>query len=118
METIAFEPRNQRTDEPLSVNHQDDVNSFLEDIITIDSQIELKVRGELPEIKALNAANQFMEQKMARYLEYAYEEFSLPKHNILDGTMNFDLDHPKGSSAFEELRKFHLQKFAAIAELK
>src|SRR5688572_13652706 len=118
METIAFEPRNQRTGESLSGNHQDDGNSFLEDIITIDSQIELKVRGELPEVKALNAATHFMEQKMACYLEYEYEEFRLPKHNILDGTMNFDLDQHKDSSAFEELRKLHLQKFSEIAELK
>jgi hypothetical protein len=51
METIAFEHQKYRTWETSSLNRQDDVQVFLEDIVTIDSQIELKVRGELPEMK-------------------------------------------------------------------
>ena len=66
METIAFGQRKYRTaEEVTSLNHQEDTQVFLEDIVTIDSQIELKVRGEVPEIKVLNAATQFMEQKMS-----------------------------------------------------
>ena len=66
METIAFEePKYRAAEEVTSLNHHDDTQVFLEDIVTIDSQIELKVRGELPEIKALNAATHFMEQKMS-----------------------------------------------------
>ena len=57
METIAFGERKYRiAEEVASLNHQDDTQVFLEDIVTIDSQIELKVRGEVPEIKVLNAA--------------------------------------------------------------
>ena len=56
METIAFGERKYSiAEEVTSLNHQDDTQVFLEDIVTIDSQIELKVRGEVPEIKALNA---------------------------------------------------------------
>jgi hypothetical protein len=118
METIAFGERKYRiAEEVASLNHQDDTQVFLEDIVTIDSQIELKVRGEVPEIKVLNAANQFMEQKMSSYLKYAYEEFESGKQRILEGTMNFDVEQ-KENPAFEELRKFHLQKFTALAELK
>jgi hypothetical protein len=117
METIAFEHRKNSAAEASPLNHREDTHAFLEDIVTIDSQIELKVRGELPEIKVLNAATMFMEQKMACYLQYAYEEFKSGQRNVLDGTINFDLEQ-KESPAFEELRKFHLQKFAELADLK
>ncbi|HEX6225154.1 MAG TPA: hypothetical protein VFZ52_12120 [Chryseolinea sp.] len=116
METIVFEGRGPKAADPLQANQQDDNNLTLDDIITIDSQIELKVRGELPEVKILNSATQFMEQKMMAYLEHAFEEFRLPKQDILDGTINFD--QGPSSPAFEELRKFHLKKFAEVAELK
>ncbi len=117
METIAFEQRKYRTMEVSSSNLQEDTPTFLEDIVTIDSQIELKVRGEVPEIKVLNAATQFMEQKMSSYLKSAYEEFEAGQHKILNGAINFDLEQ-KENPAFDELRKFHLQKFAELAELK
>ena len=58
-----------------------------------------------------------MEQKMSCYLKYAYEEFESGKHKILDGAINFDLEQ-KENPALEELRKFHLQKFTELAELK
>ena len=115
METIAFESRKQERTESQSARCQDESISLLEDIITIDSQIELKVRGELPEIKMLNAATKFMEQKMACYLEYEYEAFQLPRHNILEGTLNFAKE-PKKNATLEELKKIHLQKFSEIAE--
>ena len=118
METIAFGARKYRTaEEVISLNHHEDNQVFLEDIVTIDSQIELKVRGEVPEIKVLNAATQFMEQKTSSYLKSAYEEFELEKHEILNGALSFDLEQ-KENPAFEELRNFHLEKFAALAELK
>ena len=47
----------------ITFDHQDESYSSLEDIVTIDSQIELKVRGELPEIKVLNAAAQLYRAK-------------------------------------------------------
>ena len=56
---LHLDSGNMDTDTVSSLNHQEDSHSFLEDIVTIDSQIELKVRGELPEIKVLNAATQF-----------------------------------------------------------
>jgi hypothetical protein len=115
METIVFEGRKQNIAEPLSGSHRDDSHLLFEDIITIDSQIELKVRGEHPDVKALNGATQFMEQKMAGHLKHAYEEFMLPKQNIENGTINFE---ENDNSAFEELRKLHLRKFAEMAELK
>src|SRR5688572_15884907 len=117
METIAFGQRKYSTAEVSPLTLQEDTHAFLEDIVTIDSQIELKVRGEVPEIKALNAATQFMEQKMSTYLKSSYEEFESGQHKILDGAMNFD-PKQKENPAFEELRKFHLQKFAELAELK
>ncbi len=117
METIAFEYPKYHTDTVSPLNHQDESYSSLEDIVTIDSQIELKVRGELPEIKVLNAAATFMEQKMECYLKHAFEEFKSGQRSILDGTINFDSERKDGS-AFEELRKFHLQKFTELADLK
>lgn len=113
METIVFESRKQKNPEPAN-----DQNNFsLEDIITIDSQIDLKVRGELPEVKALNSATQFIEQKMASDLKEAYDQFVSRRHGILQGKMNFEAGQ-KNSDTFEELKQFHLRKFAEIAELK
>jgi hypothetical protein len=117
METIAFGQRKYSAAEVSSLNLQEDTHAFLEDIVTIDSQIELKVRGEVPEIKVLNAATQFMEQKMSSYLKSSYEEFESGQHKILDGAINFG-PKQKENPAFEELRKFQLQKFAKLAELK
>lgn len=117
METIAFEYQKYHKDEVSSLNRQDETYTSLEDIVTIDSHIELKVRGELPEIKVLNAATTFMEQKMECYLKYAYDEFKSGQRSILDGTISFDSERKEGP-AFEQLRKFHLQKFAELADLK
>lgn len=88
-----------------------------EDIIIIDSQIDLKVRGGLPQTKMLNSATEFIEQKISSFLEYEYEEFQLPKHNVLDGKLNFELN-PQKNPAFEELKALHLKKFTALAESK
>ncbi len=104
METIAFGQWKNST-------------SLKEDIITIDAQIDLKVRGELPETKAMNAATAFMEQKMVSFLEYQYEDFRRPKSVIQDGVLNFD-NEPENNPAFEQLKSFHLQKFSHMAELK
>jgi hypothetical protein len=88
-----------------------------EDIVTIDSQIELRVRGDLPETKILNAATQFMEQKMERYLQYEYGEFILPKHKLLDGILDYDSEQ-KNNAAFEKLKNLHLEKFDEMSNHK
>lgn len=83
-----------------------------EDIITIDSQVDLRLHRDLPESKILNAATEFVEQKMTSFLEYEFEEFSLPKHNIVESS-----DHPvaESHSGFDDLKKLHLKKFADVA---
>ena len=58
METIAFGQRREKGNNGSVSNIQKDTPP--EDIIMIDSQIELKVRGELPETKMLNAATEYM----------------------------------------------------------
>src|SRR5687768_8360249 len=88
-----------------------------EDIVTIDSQIELRVRGDLPETKILNAATQFMEQKMERYLQYEYGEFIIPKHKLLDGILDYDSEQ-KNNAAFEKLKNLHLEKFDEMSNHK
>lgn len=87
-----------------------------EETITIDSEIDLKVRGDLPETKLLNSAITFMERKMHSQLEYEYDQFRLPYYSQLDGVLDFNVD--KKNSAFDELKKFHLHKFSELAALK
>lgn len=117
METIVYEQWTKgRSSKPSSLNPEDN-GQYQDDIINIDSEIELKVRGELPETKILNAATVFMEQKMARYLEYEYDQFRLPNYTQLDGVLSFDLSEKK-NRAFEELKKFHEEKFSELALLK
>ncbi len=93
------------------------INHGPEDIITIDSQIDLRVRGELPETRMLNSATEFMERKMVSFLEYEYEEFKLPKYNVVDGGLSFDCN-PENNPVFENLKEFHQQKFKEIADIK
>jgi hypothetical protein len=88
-----------------------------EEVIIIDSQIDLRVRGGLPEVNVLNSANEFMERKMARVLEYEYENFKQAKENSLQGKLNFDLDSER-NQVFDELKKSHFQKFTEMAEIK
>lgn len=117
MKTIAFEQwKNGSARESTSCEIEDS-NGFAEDIITIDSQIELKVRGELPETKILNGATAFMEQKMVCFLEYEYDQFKLSNDKVLDGVINFDPGQ-EPNPAVEELKKIHLQKFSEITDLK
>jgi len=117
METIAFGQWRNRGDNGSRSTGQEDSNLCAEDMITIDAQIELKVRGDLPETKMLNAATEFMEQKMSRFLEYEYNAFKQSKSSVLEGVMNFDVTQ-KSNPAFEELNKFHQQKFSEMADLK
>lgn len=112
-----YEKWSKGTGKVSSNHHRDSGNQLSEETITIDSQIDLKVRGEVPESKVLNDAITFMEHKMTNYLEYAYDQFRLPYYSELDGVLNFDVDH-KRNPAFEELKKFHQQKFSELAELK
>lgn len=117
METIVYEQwKNGSTSKSASCDIEDS-SLFSEDIITIDSQIELKVRGELPETKILNSATAFMEQKMACFLEYEYEQFKLSSDNVLEGIVNFDAGE-KLNPTIEELKRIHLQKFSEITDLK
>ena len=88
-----------------------------EDVVTIDSQIDLRVRGALPELKVLDSANEVMERMMAKFLEHEYETFKSDKENFLNGKLNFDLN-PEKNEAFEDLKKFHFQKFTEIADIK
>ena len=115
METIAFGQRREKGNNGSVSNIQKDTPP--EDIIMIDSQIELKVRGELPETKMLNAATEYMEQKMTCFLECEYDDFKQSKNIVLDGIMNFDTSSKMGN-AFQELKKFHQQKFSEMADLK
>lgn len=114
METIAFGAWRNNDNE--SVSSGDGIGG-IEDIITIDSHIELKVRGELPETKMLNEATEFMEQRMTRFLESEYDEFKRASSTVLNGTIHFDRAQ-KNNQAFEALKKFHHQKFAEKADLK
>ncbi|WP_276374855.1 hypothetical protein [Chryseolinea sp. H1M3-3] len=111
METIAFGQWKNES------NLLDGVSPLKEDIITIDAQIDVKVRGDLPEAQAMNAATAFMEQKMISFLEYEYEDFKLSKPVIQNGVLNFKKE-PETNRAFEQLKSFHLQKFSHMAELK
>lgn len=116
METIVFDKwKKEKTAK--SVSHSPDDNSRLSEDINIDSGMELKVRGELPELKILNAATVFMEQRMGRYLEYEYDRFRLPNYSQLDGVLSFDTGE-RNNRAFEELKKFHEEKFSELAHLK
>jgi hypothetical protein len=115
METIAFENwRNGRENKMPSASHDDVAR---EDIITIDSHIELKVRGDSPETRMLNGATEAMEQNMMKFLEHEYNEFRESRSLVLNGTLNF-AETQKTNPAFEELKKFHQQKFSEMAALK
>ena len=114
METIVYEKwRNGNASPSAAVENGAQLR---EEIITIDSQIDLKVRGDLPESRLLNDAIGFMEHKMSAYLEYEYDQFRLPYYTELDGVLNFDVD--QRNPAFEQLKKFHNQKFSELADLK
>lgn len=115
METLRFEKWNKDTanDWPTAVRN---LAADREETITIDSEIDLKVRGDLPEAKVLNDAIAFMERKMNMHLEYEYDQFRLPYYSELEGVLDFGTD--KGNPAFEALKNFHLEKFQELARIK
>ena len=94
-----------------------DSRHFAADIITIDSDDELRVRRDPPETKTLNEAIDFMEQKMERYLDFEFDQFRLPNYSLLDGVLCFDVEE-KGNQVFEDLKKFHEERFSELARLR
>jgi hypothetical protein len=94
-----------------ALNNTLDTRNSDEDVITIDSQVDLRVHRDLPESKILNAASEFVEQKMTSFLEYEFSEFSLPKHNTIENSSH----HGESHLAFDELKKTHLKKFTEVA---
>jgi hypothetical protein len=114
METIAFGNLRNPSSERAVLNHSRASGHTMEDIVTIDAQIDLKVRRDTPEAKMLNAATEFMEKKMLSFLAYEFEQFKAPAIN-LDGVLNFGRS---SNPAFEELKRFHLQKFSEMGNLK
>jgi hypothetical protein len=94
------------------VNNSAGTRNRDEDIITIDSQVDLRLHRDLPESKILNAATEFAEQKMTSFLEYEFSEFSLPKHNTAE---DFSQPGDNRQPAFDELKKLHIKKFTEAA---
>jgi len=90
---------------------------FAADLITTDSDDELRVRRDPPETKTLNEAIDFMEQKMERYLDFEFDQFRLPNYSLLDGVLCFDVAE-KGNQAFEDLKKFHEERFSELSRLR
>src|SRR5688500_17027227 len=117
METVALDQGRSQVKNFSSAHSNEDDRTFSEDIVTIDSNIELHVRGDLPETRILNEATQFMEQKMDRYLQYEYGEFTRPKYTLLDGILDYDSDQ-KNNSTFEKLKSLHQEKFNEISHHK
>jgi hypothetical protein len=115
METIVFDRRNNVAGNELPCSIWEERQRSLKDIITIDSQIELKVCGDLPELKILNGATEFMEQKMASFLGHRYDGFRLPVHKVTEGVLNFD-DAKSYNSALEHIKRIHWEKTRTIAE--
>jgi hypothetical protein len=116
METLLFDKWNHVTGTGWPAGISSISAELPEETITIDAQIDVKVRGDLPEAKLLNSAIAFMERKMNTQLEYEYDQFRLPYYSELEGVLDFGTD--KKSPAFEEIKKFHLQKLSELAELK
>ena len=117
MKTIMTDEKDVIPRKSNGVQNPNGIDYEQEEVITIDSQIDLRVRGALPEIKILNSANDFMERKMASFLEYEFETFKGAKENFLNGKLNFDLN-PEINETFEDLKKFHFEKFTEIADIK
>jgi hypothetical protein len=117
METMVFD-KSKKTTGTMSVSGKaKDNHQLADEIIPMDHEIEGKVRANLPEAQLLNAATVFMEQKMERYLEYEYDQFRLPNYALLDGVLSFDIEEKK-NRVFEDLKKFHEDRFAELAHLK
>ena len=94
-----------------------DSRSSVTDIIAVDSDDEQKVRRDLPETKSMNDAIAFIDQKMGRQLDFEYDQFRLPNYSLLDGVLCFDIAE-KGNHAFEDLKKFHEERFSELARLR
>jgi hypothetical protein len=103
--------------ERIKTEKNNGINHDLEEVITIDSVIDLRIRGEMPQTQILCAATEFMERKMSSFLEYEYEQFKIPSYTALEGKLNFDR-HQEESPAFEKLKEFHFKKFTEMADLK
>jgi len=115
METIVYEKRNNLADDGLACEALNDSSQLLQDTITIDSQIELKVCGELPAMKVLNSATDFMEEKMASFLARQYEGFRLPAQRVMEGVLNYD-GTKNYNPALEQLKSIHQDKVRSIIE--
>lgn len=111
METLEYVKRQPAMINETSVQPESVIK---EEIITIDSQIELKVRGDLPEAKVLNSAIDFVDRKMTTFLQYEYELFKRPQYALLDGVIHYCIEK-KEDNAFEELKRIHLAKFSEMA---
>lgn len=112
-----FDKWKRRMAAAITSNNGQDSRSSAVELITIDSDEELKVRRDPPENKILNGAIGFMEQKMQRHLDFEYDQFRLPNYSLLDGVLCFDVAE-KGNHAFEDLKKFHEEKFSELARLR
>lgn len=117
METIVFDKWKRRTAGAATSHNVEDSRLFGADIVAIDSDDGLKVRRAPPEAKTLNGAISFIEQKMERYLDFEYDQFRLPNYSLLDGVLCFDVGE-KGNQAFEDLKKFHEDRFSELARLR
>ena len=117
METIVFDQWKRRMAAAITSGNGRDSRPSVPESIAIDSDDELKVRRDLPETKSMNDAIAFMDQKMARYLDFEYDQFRLPNYSLLDGVLCFDIAE-KGNHAFEDLKKFHEEKFTELARLR
>jgi hypothetical protein len=117
METIVFDQWRKRQSGAKASHNGADIRKTSTDNIAIDSDDELRIRRDLPDAKMLNEAIFFMEQKMERYLDYEYDRFRLPNYSLLDGVLCFDVAE-KGNHAFEDLKKFHEEKFSELARLR
>lgn len=114
METIVFDKWKKRA---MPSHNGKDSRSTPSEVIAIGSDDDLRIRREPPDTKTLNGAIAFMEQKMERQLDFEYDKFRLPNYSLLDGVLCFDVAE-KGNHAFEDLKRFHEEKFSELARLR
>jgi hypothetical protein len=115
METLVFDKWKKKAPVHDTPINGEVLNRSGDDVVP--DELEVKLRSGLPELKIMHAATQFMEQKMERYLEYEYDKFRLPNYSLLDGVLSFESGDQK-NRAFEELKKFHEERFSELARLK
>lgn len=117
METLVFDKWKRKMAAAISTNNGGDSRSLAIKPMTVDSDDELRVRRDPPETKTFSEAIAFMEHKMGRHLDFEYDKFRLPNYSLLDGVLCFDVGE-KGNHAFEDLKKFHEEKFSELARLR